>query len=89
MRVWRHQSTYRLGWVVLVLLVLAVAIFVMAAGFSRLRVEGVPAGGEAEALGAGAWEMQPGYPSACSAALPELVAQEHTSLPPPAQSLLG
>ncbi len=37
MRVWRYQGVNRLAWVVLVLLVLAVAVFAMAAGFSRLR----------------------------------------------------
>lgn len=84
MRVWYYRSVHRMAWVILALLVLAVAVFAMAAGFSRLRGEVTPAGAEAEALGAGAWRMQPGYPSACSAALPGLAVQEHTSLPLPA-----
>jgi Na+-transporting methylmalonyl-CoA/oxaloacetate decarboxylase gamma subunit len=37
MRIWHYQGVHRLAWVVVVLLVLAVAIFVMAAGFSRLH----------------------------------------------------
>lgn len=48
MRVWRYQGVHRLAWVVAVLLVLSVAVFVMAIGFSRLQVERSPkgAGGE-------------------------------------------
>ncbi len=37
MRVWRYQGVHRLAWVVLALLVLAVAVFAMAAGFSQLH----------------------------------------------------
>jgi hypothetical protein len=42
MRVWRYQGVHRLTWVVLVLLVLALAVFAMAAGFSRLRSRAMP-----------------------------------------------
>jgi len=37
MRTWYVQGVHRLTWVVLLLLVLAVAVFAMAAGFTRLR----------------------------------------------------
>jgi len=37
MRTWRYLGVHRLTWVVIVLLVVAVAVFAMAAGFSRLR----------------------------------------------------
>lgn len=37
MRTWRYLGVHRLTWVVLALLVVAVAVFAMAAGFSRLR----------------------------------------------------
>jgi hypothetical protein len=37
MRTWRYLGVHRLTWVLLALLVVAVAVFAMAAGFSRLR----------------------------------------------------
>jgi hypothetical protein len=37
MRVWRFDGVHRLAWVVIALLVLAVAVFAMAAGFSQLH----------------------------------------------------
>jgi uncharacterized membrane protein YedE/YeeE len=37
MRTWYVRGVHRLTWVVLLLLVLAVAVFAMAAGFTRLR----------------------------------------------------
>jgi len=37
MRTWHVQGVHRLTWVMLFLLVLALAVFAMAAGFSRLR----------------------------------------------------
>jgi hypothetical protein len=37
MRTWRYLGVHRLTWVVIALLVVAVAVFAMAAGFSRLR----------------------------------------------------
>ncbi len=37
MRTWRYMGVHRLTWVLLALLVVAVAVFAMAAGFSRLR----------------------------------------------------
>jgi hypothetical protein len=37
MRTWRYVGVHRLTWVFLALLVVAVAVFAMAAGFSRLR----------------------------------------------------
>ncbi len=42
MRTWHVQGVHRLTWVVLFLLVLALAIFAMAAGFSRMRSQVVP-----------------------------------------------
>lgn len=42
MRVWRYQGVHRLTWVLLVLLVLALAVFGMAAGFGRLRSRASP-----------------------------------------------
>jgi hypothetical protein len=42
MRVWRYQGVHRLTWVLLVLLVLALAVFGMAAGFGRLRSRAIP-----------------------------------------------
>ena len=44
MRVWRYQGVHRLTWVLLALLVLAVAVFAMAAGFSQLHSEAAPMG---------------------------------------------
>ena len=55
MRVWRVQSIHRLAWIMIALLVLAVAIFVMATGFSRLRSEASSAG-----AGAGFWDAESG-----------------------------
>jgi hypothetical protein len=57
MRVWRYEGVHRLTWVVLALLVLAVAVFAMAAGFSRLRSGSVPGGTGAEAPGADTLQM--------------------------------
>ncbi len=37
MRTWRYIGVHRLTWVLIALLVVAVAVFAMAAGFSRLR----------------------------------------------------
>lgn len=42
MRTWYVHGVHRLTWVVLLLLVLAVAVFAMAAGFSRLRSRVAP-----------------------------------------------
>jgi len=42
MRVWRYQGVHRLTWVLLALLVLAVAVFAMAAGFSQLHTRAHP-----------------------------------------------
>jgi hypothetical protein len=42
MRTWHVHGVHRLTWVVLLLLVLAVAVFAMAAGFSRLRSRMLP-----------------------------------------------
>jgi hypothetical protein len=42
MRTWHVHGVHRLTWVVLLLLVLAVAVFAMAAGFSRLRSRVAP-----------------------------------------------
>ncbi len=46
MRTWHVHGVHRLTWVVMLLLVLAVAVFAMAAGFSRLqsRIAPVPEG---------------------------------------------
>jgi hypothetical protein len=51
MRVWRYHGVDRLVWVVLALLVLAVAVFAMAAGFSRLRSGASPIGTGEGAVG--------------------------------------
>jgi len=48
MRAWRYMGVHRLTWVVLALLVVAVAVFAMAAGFSRLRSQSVPSGNGSE-----------------------------------------
>jgi len=42
MRTWHVDGVHRLTWVVLFLLVLALAVFAMAAGFSRLRSDTMP-----------------------------------------------
>lgn len=42
MRTWHLRGVHRLTWVVLFLLVLALAVFAMAAGFSRLRSQVAP-----------------------------------------------
>lgn len=47
MRTWHIHGVHRLTWVVLFLLVLALAVFAMAAGFSRLRSRTVPQAAEA------------------------------------------
>jgi hypothetical protein len=46
MRTWHVHGVHRLTWVVLFLLVLALAIFAMAAGFRQLRSRLVPAAPE-------------------------------------------
>jgi len=42
MRTWHIHGVHRLTWVVMLLLVLAVAVFAMAAGFSRLQTRIAP-----------------------------------------------
>lgn len=42
MRTWHLRGVHRLTWVVLFLLVLALAVFAMAAGFRRLRSQVQP-----------------------------------------------
>lgn len=42
MRTWHVHGVHRLTWVVLLLLVVALAVFAMAAGFTRLRSQVVP-----------------------------------------------
>jgi len=42
MRTWHLQGVHRVTWLVLFLLVLALAVFAMAAGFSRLRSRVAP-----------------------------------------------
>jgi hypothetical protein len=73
MRVWRYQGVHRLTWVVLVLLVLALAVFAMAAGFSRLRSEAVSAGSGGDALEAGALQREFGSTGACPPGLHQAV----------------
>lgn len=42
MRTWHLRGVHRVTWLVLFLLVLALAVFAMAAGFSRLRSQVAP-----------------------------------------------
>jgi hypothetical protein len=42
MRTWHLQGVHRVTWLLLFLLVLALAVFAMAAGFSRLRSQVAP-----------------------------------------------
>ena len=76
MRVWRYQGVHRLAWVVLALLVLAVAVFAMAAGFSRLRSGAVPAATSADVLQARVLQVQCSSTSACLPGLHEAVPSE-------------
>lgn len=59
MRTWRYMGVHRLTWVVLALLVVAVAVFAMAAGFSRLRTQNVPSGNGPEAVETGSLGLRP------------------------------
>ncbi|MCX6069833.1 MAG: hypothetical protein NTU91_03080 [Chloroflexi bacterium] len=83
MRVWRFDGVHRLAWVVIVLLVLAVAVFAMAAGFSRLRGEAVPAGTSVGALEAGALHRQSVSSGICPLGLHQVVFGGRESLPLP------
>jgi hypothetical protein len=47
MRVWRVHSIHRLAWIMIALLILAVAIFAMATAFTRLHGEDSSAGADA------------------------------------------
>ncbi len=51
MRTWRYMGVHRLTWVLLALLVVAVAVFAMSAGFSRLRHPVPPAPAATSELG--------------------------------------
>lgn len=42
MRTWHLRGVHRVTWLVLILLVLALAVFAMASGFSRLRSQVAP-----------------------------------------------
>lgn len=46
MRTWQLRGVHRVTWLVLFLMVLALAVFAMAAGFSRLRSQVAPEPGE-------------------------------------------
>jgi hypothetical protein len=76
MRIWRYQGVHRLAWVILALLVLAVAVFAMAAGFSRLRGGAVPAGSSADALEARVLQAQCASISTCPPGLHEPMPSE-------------
>ncbi len=76
MRTWRYSGVPRLTWLLLALLVVAVAVFAMAAGFSRLRHPVPPNPAATWELGAptlvasaGAEGWPPGHPRGFFAAV--------------------